>query len=40
MTGTVTHVSEAVGEAEIKAEIRNQDGKKVTRGTIKAGLAR
>ena len=40
VTGTVTHVSEAVGEAEIKAEIRNQDGKKVTRGTIKAGLAR
>lgn len=40
VTGTVTHVSEAVGEAEIKAEIRNQDGKKVTRGIIKAGLAR
>lgn len=40
VTGTVTSVSEAVAEAEIKAVITNQDGKKVTRGVIKAGLAK
>lgn len=40
VTGTVLRVSEAVAEAEIKAVITNQDGKKVTRGIIKAGLAR
>ena len=40
ITGTVADVSEAVSEAEIKATIVNQDGKKVTRGIIKAGLAR
>lgn len=40
ITGTVTSVSEAVAEAEIKAVITNQDGKRVTRGTIKAGLAK
>ncbi len=40
VTGTVTNVSEAVAEAEIKAVITNQDGKKVTRGVIKAGLAK
>ena len=40
VSGTVTHVSEAVGEAEIKAVITNQDGKKVTRGIIRAGLAK
>ena len=28
VSGTVTHVSEAVSEAEIKATITNQDGKK------------
>ncbi|HIX17578.1 MAG TPA: MaoC family dehydratase [Candidatus Gemmiger faecavium] len=40
ISGTVTHVSEAVSEAEIKATITNQDGKKVTRGVIRAGLAK
>ncbi len=40
VSGTVTDVSEAVAEAEIKAVITNQDGKKVTRGVIRAGLAR
>ena len=40
VTGTVLRVSEAVAEAEIKAVITNQEGKKVTRGVIRAGLAR
>lgn len=40
VTGTVLRVSEAVAEAEIKAVITNQEGKKVTRGIIRAGLAR
>lgn len=40
ITGTVTNVSEAVSEAEIKAVITNQDGKRVTRGVIRAGLAK
>lgn len=40
ITGTVVNVSEAVAEAEIKAVITNQDGKKVTRGVIRAGLAK
>lgn len=40
VTGTVLSVSEAVAEAEIKAVITNQDGKRVTRGIIKAGLAK
>lgn len=40
ISGTVTHVSEAVSEAEIKATITNQEGKKVTRGVIRAGLAK
>lgn len=40
ITGTVADVSEAVQEAEIKAVITNQDGKKVTRGVIRAGLAK
>lgn len=39
VTGTVLRVSEAVAEAEIKAVITNQEGKKVTRGIIRAGLA-
>ena len=38
--GTVANVSEVGSEAEIKAVILNQDGKKVTRGVIKAGLAK
>lgn len=40
VTGTVVNVSEAVAEAEIKAVITNQDGKRVTRGIVKAGLAK
>lgn len=40
VTGTVINVSEAVAETEIKAVITNQDGKKVTRGIIRAGLAK
>ena len=40
VSGTVTDVSEAVAEAQIKAVITNQDGKKVTRGVIRAGLAK
>ena len=38
--GTVVSVSEIGNEAEIKAVITNQDGKRVTRGIIKAGLAK
>ena len=38
--GTVANVSEVGSEAEIKAVILNQDGKKVTSGVIKAGLAK
>ena len=38
--GTVVSVSEIGSEAEIKAVITNQDGKRVTRGVIKAGLAK
>ena len=38
--GTVVSVSEIGSEAEIKAVITNQDGKRVTRGIIKAGLAK
>ena len=38
--GTVVGVSEIGSEAEIKAVITNQDGKRVTRGIIKAGLAK
>lgn len=40
VTGTVTDVSEIGAEAQIKAVITNAEGKKVTRGVIKAGLAR
>ena len=40
MEGTVVSVSEIGSEAEIKAVITNQDGKRVTRGIIKAGLAK
>ena len=38
--GTVERVSEIGSESEIKAVITNQDGKRVTRGIIKAGLAK
>lgn len=40
VTGTVVNVSEVGSEAEIKAVITNQDGKRVTRGVIRAGLAK
>lgn len=40
VTGTVTDVSEFAAEAQIKATITNQDGKQVTRGILKAGLAK
>ncbi len=40
VTGTVTDVSEFAAEAQIKAVITNQDGKQVTRGILKAGLAK
>lgn len=40
ISGTVVNVSEVGSEAEIKATIVNQNGKKVTRGVIKAGLAK
>lgn len=38
--GTVLRVSGIGNEAEIKAVITNQNGQRVTRGIIKAGLAR
>ena len=38
--GTVVNVSEIGSEAEIKAVITNQNGQRVTRGIIKAGLAK
>ena len=38
--GTVVRVSEIGNEAEIKAVITNQNGQRVTRGIIKAGLAK
>lgn len=39
ITGKVDEVNETFMEIAIKATITNQDGKKVTRGIIKAGLA-
>ena len=39
VTGKVEEVNETFMEITIKATITNQDGKKVTRGVIKAGLA-
>lgn len=38
--GEVTQVHEAFGEVTIKASITNQNGQKVTRGVIRAGVAR
>lgn len=38
--GEVTEVNPVFGEITIKASLTNQDGKKVTRGLIKAGVAR
>ena len=40
VTGEVTEVSEMFREATIKVWITNAAGKKVTRGVVKAGLAR
>ena len=38
--GEVTEVNPVFGEITIRASLTNQDGKKVTRGLIKAGVAR
>ena len=38
--GEVTEVNPVFGEITIKASLTNQDGKRVTRGLIKAGVAR
>ena len=40
VTGEVTEVNETFREATIKVWITNAAGKKVTRGVVKAGLAR
>lgn len=40
VTGVVDEVNETFSEITIKASITNQNGKKVTRGIIKAGVAR
>lgn len=40
INGKVSEVNEVFGEITIKATITNQDGKKVTRGVIKAGVAK
>ena len=40
VTGKVIEVNDTFSEVTIKATIENQDGKKVTRGIIKAGLAK
>lgn len=40
VTGRVAEVSETFGEITVKYSIANQDGKKVTRGMYKAGVAR
>lgn len=40
ITGKVDEVNDVFGEITIKATITNQDGKKVTRGVIKAGVAK
>ena len=40
ITGKVNEVNETFGEITIKASITNQDNKKVTRGVIKAGVAK
>lgn len=40
VTGTVEEVNETFGEITIKAVIVNQNGKKVTRGVVKAGVAK
>lgn len=40
VSGEVTAVSDTFGEVTIKASIVNQNGQKVTRGVIRAGVAR
>lgn len=40
ISGKVTEVNETFGEVTIKAVITNQNGQKVTRGLIKAGVAK
>lgn len=40
VTGKVTEVNETFGEVTIKGVIENQNGQKVTRGLIKAGVAK
>ena len=40
VTGKVTEVNDTFGEITVKATIENQNGQKVTRGLIKAGVAR
>ena len=40
VTGKVTEVNDTFGEITIKAVIENQNGQKVTRGLIKAGVAK
>ena len=38
-SGTVTEVNETFREITVKAVITNQNGQKVTRGVIRAGVA-
>lgn len=40
ISGKVAEVSETFGEITVKASITNQNGQKVTRGVIKAGVAK
>ena len=40
VTGKVTEVNDTFGEITVKGTIENQNGQKVTRGLIKAGVAR
>ena len=40
VSGKVTEVNDTFGEITIKATIENQNGQKVTRGLIKAGVAK
>ena len=40
VSGKVTDINEVFGEITIKATITNQNGVKVTRGVIKAGVAK
>ena len=39
VSGTVTEVNETIREITVKAVITNQNGQKVTRGVIRAGVA-